>query len=165
MSNAVFHDAVRGRAIPLQAYYRPWGFQEDEAPRLQDSRHKKVVRLSALLNGRLYHPRGTPGIHSYWRLCRPQGHSRPEELCERKIKITPSGIESATFRLVLQCLKQLRHHVPPWQSSQTSKRAVFILKSHKFSRYTRTFIFIYGYKQSTALAAPYCEDLSHGLSP
>jgi len=26
---------------------RPWGFQEFEAPRFQDNRHMKVVRLSA----------------------------------------------------------------------------------------------------------------------
>ena len=35
---------------------RPWGFQEVEAPRLQDDRHMKVARLSALRTGRLYRP-------------------------------------------------------------------------------------------------------------
>ena len=33
---------------------RPWGFQEVEAPRFQDIRHMKVVRLSALFTGHLY---------------------------------------------------------------------------------------------------------------
>ena len=33
---------------------RPWGFQEVEAPRFQDNRLMKVVKLSALRTGRLY---------------------------------------------------------------------------------------------------------------
>jgi len=33
---------------------RPRGFQEGEAPRFQDNRHMKVVRLSALRTGPLY---------------------------------------------------------------------------------------------------------------
>ena len=41
-----------------QSHYRPGqalrGFQEVEAPRFQDNRHMKVVRLSALRTGRLY---------------------------------------------------------------------------------------------------------------
>jgi hypothetical protein len=40
--------AVKGKAIPLQAWTGP------EASRFQDSRHLKVVRLSALHTGRLY---------------------------------------------------------------------------------------------------------------
>jgi hypothetical protein len=33
---------------------RPLAFQEFEAPRLQDNRHMKLVRLSAIRTGRLY---------------------------------------------------------------------------------------------------------------
>jgi hypothetical protein len=32
----------------------PWGFQEAEAPRFQDNRHMKVVRLPAIRTGHLY---------------------------------------------------------------------------------------------------------------
>ena len=39
---------------PCTGLERPWWFQETEAPRFQDSRHMKVVRLSALGTGRLY---------------------------------------------------------------------------------------------------------------
>jgi hypothetical protein len=46
-----------------QSHYRPLGFQEVEAPRFQDNRHMKVVRLSALRTGRLYYPGNTPGTH------------------------------------------------------------------------------------------------------
>jgi len=39
--------------------YRTWRFQKVEAPRLQDNRHIKVVRLSALRTGRLHLPGNT----------------------------------------------------------------------------------------------------------
>ena len=39
---------------PITGLGRPWGFQEVYAPRFQDNRHMKVVRLSVLRTGRLY---------------------------------------------------------------------------------------------------------------
>ena len=51
------------QAIPVQAYYRPVGFQEVEAPRFQDTQHMKVVRLSALSPGHLYPPGNISGTH------------------------------------------------------------------------------------------------------
>ena len=54
---------------------RRWGFREVEASRFQDNRHMKVVRLSALHTGHLYHSGNIPGTHFCRRLSRPQGHS------------------------------------------------------------------------------------------
>jgi hypothetical protein len=53
----------KGKAVPDQTCYRPLGFQDDKAPRFQDNRHMKVVRLSDLHTGRLYPPGNIPGTH------------------------------------------------------------------------------------------------------
>jgi len=55
--------AVSVNSNPCTGLGRPWGFQEVETPRFQDSRHKKVVRLSVLRAGRLYPPGNIPGTH------------------------------------------------------------------------------------------------------
>ena len=44
----------KGKSKPITGLDRPRGFQEVEASRFQDSRHLKVVRLSALRIGCLY---------------------------------------------------------------------------------------------------------------
>ena len=38
---------------------------------------------------------------------------QPEGLYQWKMSMRPSGIETATFGLVMQFLNQLRHRVPP----------------------------------------------------
>jgi hypothetical protein len=99
-----------------QSHYRPgeaWGFQEFEAVRFQDNRHVKVVRSSALCTGRLYPQETFLVLISLRGWVDPRVIVRPEKLCQRKNPMTPSGIKPANFRLVAQCLNQLRYLVPP----------------------------------------------------
>jgi len=63
--------------------------------------------LSALSACNLYPPRNIPGTHFCYRLSRSQGHSAAGRVCQWIIPMTP-----ATFRLVAQCLNQLRHRAP-----------------------------------------------------
>jgi len=53
--------ACKGIAIPVQASYRPRGFQDVHIPRFLDNRHIKVVRLSALTS--LDPPGNVRGTH------------------------------------------------------------------------------------------------------
>jgi hypothetical protein len=71
-----------------------------------------AVRLSALRAGRPLPPKKIPGTHFCQRLSRPQGHSAAERIRSTE-KITLSGPEPPTFRLVALCLNQLRYRMPP----------------------------------------------------
>ena len=95
-----------------QSHHRPWGFQEVEAPRFQNNRRMKLVRLSALRTSRLYPQEIFLVLISIRGWVDPRATVRLEGLCQWKIPVTPSGIETATFRLVTQCLNQLRYGVP-----------------------------------------------------
>jgi hypothetical protein len=72
----------------------------------------KVVRLSALRTGRLYRKKYSWYSFLLEAESNPRAIVQLEGLCQCKTAVTTSGIESATFRLVAQCLNQLQHRVP-----------------------------------------------------
>jgi len=92
------------KAISLQALT---GSERYRRLRLPD--FKTIGRLSALRTDRL-HQQGTfLALMSVRGCVKPSAIVRQEGIIQRTIKMTTSGIEPATFRLVAQCLNQLRH--------------------------------------------------------
>ena len=78
--------ALIKRVLMLEQQSHKWPERDlrVEAPRFQDNRHLKVVRLSALRTSRFYPPGNIPGTHFWYRLSQNQGHSAAGRIISMK---------------------------------------------------------------------------------
>ena len=112
--NSPTHRHLSGKQCRL-VLDRRWGFQEVQAPRFQDKTRQEKTSFK--------HPTSLPsGYIPGTDLCERFSRKRPEELCRWKIPVTPSGIEHATFRFVVQSTPSCAPRI--WISRQNSSSSV-----------------------------------------
>jgi hypothetical protein len=136
-------NAWAGTAIPLQAWTGPEG--------------SRSLRKSAQESGKVVSPMHRPPLLTrkyFWYSFLLEAKSTPGPQCGRKYYVNEKfqwqlGIQPATFRLVPQCLMQIRHRVPHawvdyayWTKSKCLKMAYY--KTHDYFIHVYCVICIHG---------------------
>jgi len=99
----------RVRVMVKQSHYRP-----GQALRVPGGWGSQISTQSPLESGKFVSPHAPTAFNLrkyswYSFLLEAESTPGPEGLCQWKIPMTPPEFEPATFRLVAQCLNQLRH--------------------------------------------------------
>jgi hypothetical protein len=92
-------------------------YMPGRAQRVPGGWGSQILRQSAHEGGKVvsptHRPLSPPTKYCWYSLLlEAESSPGPKGLCQWKVPMTQSGIETATFRLVAQCLNQLRHRVP-----------------------------------------------------
>ena len=105
-----FYTPLIKKYLDYTGLNRIWGFQEDGAPRFNDNRHTKVVRLSVLRTGCLYPPRKYSWYSFLLEAESSSQHSEAGRIVSMK-----NSYDTIGSRFVAQCLNKQYHRVPPIQ--------------------------------------------------
>ena len=124
------------KTSPCTALDRPWIFQEVEASRFHDNRHKKMVRLSALRTGRIYPPENIPISFRGW--VDPRAIVRPEGLWQWKIPVTHFGNRTSDLP-ACNTVPELKNYSNSEVTNKTSTLFVLI-RSNKMQQYAGIYL-------------------------